>query len=227
MKKRILAIGGHIGDAELTSGAIMAKNSLGGGVNMTLALTAGEKGAPLGVDIKEYRKQKLAEAKAFMDMMNGKSIVFDYPDGLLPNNEEVRLKVAKVITEFKPDLILTHWKSVMHKDHNATHEIVPDAQFYASVCGVDGVKHFAPVYFAENWEDDPDFQKYYYIDVTEGFDLYQKALKTQWFVMNSRDFHYYDYYTSLLKANGCIAKCGYAECFNIYDRDKFLVKEEL
>ena len=32
---------------------------------MTLALTAGEKGAPAGADVAEYRKSKIAEAEAF------------------------------------------------------------------------------------------------------------------------------------------------------------------
>ena len=44
----------------------------------------------------------------------------------------------------------------MHKDHNATHYIVQDAQFIASVVGTKEGRHYAPVYFAENWEDDHD-----------------------------------------------------------------------
>ncbi|MFR7880484.1 MAG: hypothetical protein ACLU5J_02655 [Christensenellales bacterium] len=41
MGKTILAIGGHIGDMELTAGGLMATNALNGGKNITLALTAG------------------------------------------------------------------------------------------------------------------------------------------------------------------------------------------
>ncbi len=232
MAKRILAIGGHIGDAELTSGAYMASNFLEGGVNATLALTAGEKGAPVGMDVPTYRIQKLREASDFMKLMNGQSFVFDYPDGELPDNEEVRQKIAEVIVSFKPDVIITHYSSLLHKDHDRTHKMVLDAQFIAGVCGVNGVKHFAKVYFAQNWEDDTTFIPYYYVDVTSGFELYKKALHTQWFVMNSKDFDYYDYYTSLLRTNGAIAmckfaKCKYAQCFTILERDKFIVTKEL
>ena len=46
MGKTILAIGGHIGDMELTAGGVMATNALNGGKNITLALTAGERGNP-------------------------------------------------------------------------------------------------------------------------------------------------------------------------------------
>ena len=46
MAKTILAIGGHIGDACLTAGGVMAANAVDGGKNYTLALTAGERGNP-------------------------------------------------------------------------------------------------------------------------------------------------------------------------------------
>ena len=61
----VLAIGAHIGDAELTAGALLASCAVHGGKAVTLALTAGEKGAPAGADIAEYRRGKIAEAEAF------------------------------------------------------------------------------------------------------------------------------------------------------------------
>ena len=230
MAKTILAIGGHIGDAELTSGGIMASNAVDGGKNYTLALTAGERGNPPGMTPEEYRVQKIAEAEAFAALMNGKAYVFDYPDGELPNNEEVRYKVANIIRDVRPDVIVTHWKSTMHKDHNNAHLIVPDAQFLASVVECDRIKgkrHYAPVYFAENWEDEADFQPYIYVDITRGFDLWCEGLKKHWFIMNSKDFCYYDYYTSLARVRGCLNKTKYAEAFNVFDRGKRIKREQL
>ena len=228
--KVILAIGGHIGDAELTAGGVMATNAVAGGKNFTLALTAGERGNPAHLTVAEYREQKIKEAEAFAKMMNGKAYVLKYQDGELPNNEEVRYEVANIIREVRPDVIITHWHSTMHKDHNATHYIVPDAQFLASVVECDKIKgkrHYAPVYFAENWEDDLDFDPYIYVDITPGFELWCEALHTQWFVMNSKDFKYYDYYTSLARVRGCLNKTQYAETFNIYDRNKVIRKGSL
>ena len=64
-KMTVLAIGAHIGDAELTAGALLATCAVRGGKAVTLALTAGEKGAPIGADIAEYRRNKISEAEAF------------------------------------------------------------------------------------------------------------------------------------------------------------------
>lgn len=228
MAKTILAIGGHIGDAELTAGGVMAANAVEGGKNYTLALTAGERGNPPHLTVAEYRVQKIAEAKAFAEMVNGEAFVLDYMDGELPNNEEVRYQVASIIRKVKPDVILTHWHSTMHKDHNNTHLIVPDAQFLASVVEsekIEGKRHYAPVYFSENWEDDLDFRPAFYVDITKGYELWCEALKTQWFVMNSKDFKYYDYYTSLARCRGCLNKTMYAEAFAMYDRNRILRKE--
>lgn len=228
MAKTILAIGGHIGDAELTAGGVMAANAVDGGKNYTLALTAGERGNPPHLSVAEYRVQKISEAKAFAEMVNGEAFVLDYMDGELPNNEEVRYQVASIIRKVKPDVILTHWHSTMHKDHNNTHLIVPDAQFLASVVEtekIEGKRHYAPVYFSENWEDDLDFRPAFYVDITKGYDLWCEALKTQWFVMNSKDFKYYDYYTSLARCRGCLNKTMYAEAFAMYDRNRIMRKD--
>jgi LmbE family N-acetylglucosaminyl deacetylase len=228
MAKTILAIGGHIGDAELTAGGVMAANAVDGGKNYTLALTAGERGNPPHLSVQEYRKQKVAEASAFAKMVNGESFVLEYADGELPNNEEVRYQVANIIRKVKPDVILTHWHSSMHKDHNNTHLIVPDAQFLASVVECDkieGARHYAPVYFCENWEDDMDFRPSFYVDFTKGYDLWCEALKTQWFVMNSKDFKYYDYYTSLARCRGALNKTMYAEAFAMHEYKRILRKD--
>lgn len=228
MAKTILAIGGHIGDAELTAGGVMAANAVDGGKNYTLALTAGERGNPPYLSVQEYRKQKVAEASAFAKMVNGESFVLEYADGELPNNEEVRYQVANIIRKVKPDVILTHWHSSMHKDHNNTHLIVPDAQFLASVVECDkieGARHYAPVYFCENWEDDMDFRPSFYVDFTKGYDLWCEALKTQWFVMNSKDFKYYDYYTSLARCRGALNKTMYAEAFAMHEYKRILRKD--
>ena len=72
-KHTVLAIGAHIGDAELTAGALLATAAVNGGKAVTLALTAGEKGAPPGADIAEYRRNKIAEAEAFARELGGEA----------------------------------------------------------------------------------------------------------------------------------------------------------
>lgn len=229
-KLTILAVGGHIGDMELTAGMALAKHALEGAHIVTLALTAGEKGAPAGRDIADYRKQKAQEAQTFAGMLKGEAIVFDYPDGELPDNDEVRFQVCDVIRKVKPDILITHFKSAMHKDHNNTHKIVNDARFYASLPGFlrENPPHFAGrLYYAENWEDAVDFKPYLFVDTTEGYELWKKAIAAHWFVTGSTSFPYMEYYDHLSRVRGIEARKGRAECFMLPPETYRVIREGL
>ena len=228
MSKTIMAIGGHIGDMELTAGCVLAHQALKGDKIITVALTAGERGNPKGMSVAEYRVQKVKEAVEFATMLNGEAIVFEYPDGELPDNEEVRFKVAQLIRKYRPQVIFTHWEKSMHKDHANTHKIVVDAQFFAGIDvgdKLEGERHFAPVYFAENWEDREDFDPYIFINCSDGYDLWCQAIQKHWFIMNSTSFRYYDYYTHLTYVRGALSKFKHAQAFNVKGYQKFTKME--
>jgi LmbE family N-acetylglucosaminyl deacetylase len=214
----IMAIGAHIGDMELTAGGVLAKHAAQGDRVILVHLTAGEKGNPPSMSVDEYRKQKVSEAQEFAKILGGEARVLDYKDGELPDNDEARFRVCDLIREYKPNILITHWKNSMHKDHAATHRIVVDAQFYAGIKGFEREReaHFAAgPYFTENWEDPYDFKPYTYVDITEGYELWMKALKTHWFVTNSTSFKYLDYYDALSRVRGAECRRGRAEAFAV------------
>ena len=228
MSKTIMAIGGHVGDMELTTGCVLAHQALKGDKIVTMALTAGERGNPKDVPVSEYRKQKVREAEEFARMLKGEAIVFDYPDGELPDYEKVRFEVAAAIRKYRPIFIFTHWKNSMLKDHANCHKIVVDAAFLAAVYDGDkleGEKAWAPVYFAENWEDREGFDPYIYVNCGDGYELWTEAIKKHWFIMNSPSFRYYDYYTHLTYVRGCLAIYKHAQCFNVFGYQKFTKME--
>lgn len=230
-KITILAIGGHVGDMELTAGGVLASHSLKGDHIVTLALTAGERGVPAGRDMAEYREQKVNEAKAFAEMLGGEAIVFDTPDGELQDNEENRLKVCDVIRQVRPNIIITHFKNSMHKDHMTTHRIVNDARFFA---GLPSFQRELPaffaskLYYAENWEDAVDYKPYVYVDFSqEAYDLWVKAVSLHWFVTGSTSFPYLEYYKHLARVRGIEARKEYAETFMIPEESMRLRQSEL
>lgn len=227
----ILAIGGHVGDMELTAGGVLASHSLKGDRIVTLALTAGERGVPAGQDMGEYREQKVREAKAFADMLGGESIVFDIPDGELSDSEDMRYRVCDVIRRVKPDIIITHFKNSMHKDHRTTHLIVNDARFFAGLASMQRHEpaHFASrLYYAENWEDAVDYVPYVYIDFDQdAYDLWVQAVSQHWFVTGSASFPYLEYYKHLARVRGIEARKTYAETFMIPEESLRIIKSEL
>lgn len=214
----IMAIGAHIGDMELTAGGVLAKHAVLGDRITLLHLTAGEKGNPPSMTVEDYRKQKVDEAEKFAKMLGGEAIVLGYKDGELPDNDMVKFEVCDIIRKYKPNVLITHWKNSMHKDHAAAYRIVMDAQFYAGVHGFEreNPAHFAAgPYFAENWEDAYDFKPYTYVDITEGHELWMKALSKLWFVTNSTSFKYLEYYDALSKVRGAECRRDRAEAFAV------------
>ncbi|MEA4888610.1 MAG: PIG-L family deacetylase [Clostridiaceae bacterium] len=216
--KTWMAVGGHVGDMELTCGGVLATRALMGDRIITVALTGGEKGNPPHLSVADYRRQKEDEARAFAEKLHGEAVVFPYADGELPDNDEVRFRLADLIRLYRPSVLLTHWKNSIHKDHSAAHRIVNDAQFYAALPGFtrDLPPHYAAgPYYAENWEDPFEFIPSVYVEVSpEGFALWREAIALHWFTVHSTSFQYREYYTHLMSVRGIEARRQYAQAFD-------------
>lgn len=229
--RTIMAIGGHVGDMELTAGGVLASAAVRGDKIVTVALTGGERGNPPDKTVAEYRTQKIEEANQFAKELGGEAVIFKYTDGELPDNEEVRWELCDTIRKYKPNVLITHWKNSMHKDHSLTHQIVNAAQFYAGLASIERAlpPHWAAgPYYAENWEDPTDFKPYVYVEVTEeGYQLWEKAINHHWFALHSPSYPYKEYYSNLKRIRGIDARKKYAEAFNIQEREKRIIRNEL
>lgn len=216
--KHIMAIGAHIGDAELTCGKTLAKHAKLGDRISTVALTAGERGHPPTVSESAFREQNIESAAAFAQMLGGRFFLMGYRDGEVPDGDEARFALCDLIRREKPDVVLTHWTNSLHKDHTATARIVEDAIFYAALPDIqrECPHHWADgPYYAENWEDSHGFTPYLYIDVTDGYELWREAVQKLWLTNNSPWFRYLQYYDGLSKARGALCKAERGECFAI------------
>lgn len=217
-KVRIMAIGAHAGDMELTCGGVLTKYAQEGNIVKLVHMTPGEKGHQTLGDV-EYRKQKIEEANKCAEMMGAEAIVLDYKDGELPDTDEVKFQVCDLIREFKPDILITHWKNSMHKDHAATYRIVNDAFFYAAIKSFKRQlpEHSAQgLYFAENWEDPYDFTPYVYMGIDDkSYNTWIEAIKVYEFAAKSPYFKYVDYYSALSVVRGAQCRKTHAEAFGV------------
>ena len=228
--KTILAVGAHTGDAQLTSGLLLARCAQAGDRIVTLDLTAGERGAPKGMSTEEFRAQNIASAKEFADMLGGVSIVFDTPDGELDYSKELAVRICDVMREYQVSTVLYHWKNSMHKDHIAASKLTTDAIFYASLPTFERPLPPAPIrrmLYAENWEDSEGFVPYAYFDVSDAFPLWKEAVRKLYLTEHSRDFKYLQYYEGLARMRGALIKKEYGTAFAIDDYAKRIVLDPL
>lgn len=212
-KKHILAIGGHIGDAEITAGLLITKYAAAGHRATILHMTAGEKGNPK-MDAGEYRKQRIREAHAAGEKMGASEvIVLDHPDGELHVNESTIYHMCDTIRRLRPDIVLTHWRGSFHRDHRNTYEIVMEGGFLAALPGIvrEHPAHLIRgLYFLENWEDLEDYKPDLWVDVSDVFDRWVEACREHQLLRGEISFNYLHYYTGLAAKRGAEVGVKYA-----------------
>jgi LmbE family N-acetylglucosaminyl deacetylase len=219
IESRILAIGAHAGDIEVTCAAVLAKHSKRGDKVTLFHLTLGEGGNPK-MSPQEYGEQKRSEALSAAKTIDADVLFGPYKDGELPNDEQVRCYVAEIIRRVKPTTIITHWRKSIHKDHSNAHGVVNDAVLLASLEGVvtESPRHrdIKGIYYTENWEDPEEFKPFIYVDVSAELMQWRECITQYQFIKGGiSTFPYLEYYESLLRIRGAEMGVKHAEAFEV------------
>lgn len=129
---RLLILGAHPDDAEFHSGGLAALYAAAGHHVRMFSLTNGESGhhEMPGPKLVERRR---AEAAAAARVIGAESEVWNFRDGQLEANLELRWAVIRAIRRFAPDLLLTHRTCDYHPDHRAVGQAVQDASYLVTV----------------------------------------------------------------------------------------------
>ncbi|HVL39800.1 MAG TPA: PIG-L family deacetylase [Fimbriimonadaceae bacterium] len=202
----ILTLGAHMGDEVAWGMALAAHRRQGLTVGM-LHLTPGEKGHKT-MSPAEYAAQKQEEARSCAEVLGAQMWTLPYGDGELPVSEEVKWRVADIIREAKPRMIITHWRGSMHKDHTAAADNLPDALFYAALPAFKReLPHHSGVrtLFGENWEDLRGYEPEVYLEaLREDLETWERAMRCYaLFRGEVSTFPYLDYYRALARTRGC------------------------
>ena len=175
----ILAVGAHRDDVEQTCGGTLLKMAERGYRTGILDLTQGEMGTRGSA---EDRAREAAEAARILRVCWRGAL--DIPDGRVENTWENRLKVARVIREQRPQvLILPYWKG-RHPDHYTASVLGYEACFLAGLAklaltkqGLSGDplaphRPFKIIYATLYYDVRPTFV----VDITEQFEARLRAL---------------------------------------------------
>jgi LmbE family N-acetylglucosaminyl deacetylase len=202
----ILAIGAHAGDMEIACGPVIAKHSRLGKKTLFLHMTPGEKGHP-SLSPDEYAAQKKQEAQEAAAVFGAECRFLLYGDGELFVTEAIKWEIADIIREVRPEIVITHWRESIHKDHANTHALLPDARFYAAIPAFqrEFPAHWVPkVYFTDNWEDHDQFEPELICEINpEDLTVWEEACrKYALFRGEVAKFPYIEYYKALYQVRG-------------------------
>jgi N-acetylglucosamine malate deacetylase 1 len=203
----VMAIAAHPGDAFFAMGAPVALATHQGGKGSLLSLSSGEKGSA-AIPPKQYGEEQRDAARKAATSIGAEALFLAYPDGEIPVNDEAKFAVCDFIRQYKPDVIVTHWRGSWHKDHQACYDIVQDAIFYAALPAIarkQPAHSVAKLYFDDNWEDATGFVPDTYLDITPVFERWMDACAMFPMWRGETGFRYNDYYSSLAVARGCVS----------------------
>lgn len=128
----VLAIAAHPDDVEITCGGFLIKMSRAGRRVGVLDLTAGEMGTLGG---REDRTEEAAKAAGIMGLTA--RLNAGLPDSALDVRQEYKLRIARVLRNTQPELVLLpHWEQ-RHPDHRIASQLGYDACFLAGLKKID------------------------------------------------------------------------------------------
>ena len=220
---RILAVSAHPDDIEMSCAGTLLKFRKRGDEIFAAVLCNGDKGHyEIGPEDLARIRRLEAEAAAKSEGATLVSVGV-FPDLEIYPDSESRRKVAEIIRQARPDLILTHYPEDYMCDHSATGRLVIDASFTASLPNYrtesPHIKAIPPIYFMDTAAA-VNFQPTDYVDISEFIEEKGKALlchQSQYKWLKDHDgIDYVDF----MKKHGAFrgVQCGvkYAEAFQRY-----------
>jgi bacillithiol biosynthesis deacetylase BshB1 len=161
----VLAIAAHRDDVEQTCGGTLLKMAERGHGTAILDLTRGELGTRGTAD---ERAREAAEAARILKATWRDAL--DIPDGRVENTFENRLKVARVIRQARPRVVILPYWQGRHPDHYTASKLGYEACFIAGLKKLDleGEPHrpfkiiYASLYF--------DVRPTFVVDITDQFE---------------------------------------------------------
>jgi LmbE family N-acetylglucosaminyl deacetylase len=179
-KLRIIVFGAHPDDAEYKAGGTAAKWAKAGHKVKLVSVTNGDvghwqqAGGPLAL-------RRLAEVKKVDAILGASTEVLDIHDGELLPTLENRLKIIRLIREWRADVVIGHRPWDYHPDHRYVGVLLQDAAFMVTVpfvCSDVPPLKRNPVflYSSDGFQKPYPFKPDIAVSVDDVFDLKLKAI---------------------------------------------------
>jgi len=208
---KIMAVSAHPADFCSRSGGTLIKHAQAGARIKVVWLTRGEteesgllyKERP-GISIEEVRDIREKEAFACTEVIGAEGKMFGFVDNPLSMTLERMEMLANEIADFKPNILLTHWKDELtYPTHRLTAESVVRAAQMAHATW--DIRFFEPnIGTAARVGFVPD----HYVNISEVFDKKIEAMKELKAQLNLIPL-----YTTCNRWRGIESHCEYAEGF--------------
>jgi len=173
MKLDVLAIAAHRDDVEITCGGTILKLVDMGKKAGVLDLTLGEMGTKGNA---EDRTNEAEEAAEIMGLLFRRNL--ELPDSAVEVNRENKLKIARIIRDTQPELVILPFWLQRHPDHLYAMQLGYDACYLAGLKKLELDGHSEPhrprkIIYSSSFRD---VRHSFYVDITGQMDRKLKAV---------------------------------------------------
>lgn len=204
---KILAIGSHLDDIELACGGTLAKAVKEGHKVLMLVMTTSDY-TNFDGKILRTSKEALDEGMAGAKIIGAKLKILNFPIKNIPYNGETVEAIDRVISDFKPDYIFTHWIHDTHQDHqNTALASISASRRYNNVLMYEPFPPSGRSYEA--------FRPQVYSNITDTLKTKIKALKAHKSQHKKYGQEWKEAVMGRAKMRGYESNCGYAETFEL------------
>ena len=202
----VLAIGAHFDDVELgCSGALSRHAALKDNVYVYVATESGfsnpEKKAVRDGHVARREAEEAMKIIGVKDLYCGtfKTLEVEFIDSL-------NIEILKLVQDLKIDLVYTHWTGDVHHDHQA----VARASLHSC-------RHVPRLLmYRSNWyHSTKDFRGNFYVDITEFWDLKERAIRAHISEMKRTENRWIDFFLNEAENAGQRIGVKKAEVFEI------------
>ncbi|MGI6237099.1 MAG: PIG-L deacetylase family protein [Candidatus Excrementavichristensenella sp.] len=220
---KILAVGCHPDDLEIGCFGTLARYVQQGHEVAVCHVANGNLGHVI-IQPDELREIRFQEAAAAARVIGASHYSIDIPDlYVTPENDELVRKLAKVVREVKPDLVITHNETDYMNDHTNTCQAVMRATFAASCAQYDRTDPtpavgVTPVYHMDTLTG-AGFLPTEYVDISDTIELKIEALQChksqlEWMLEHDH-IDFADMVRTCSKVRGYQCGVAYAEGFRL------------
>lgn len=185
--KRLLVVGAHSADFVWRAAGAIAKHTAAGGEARVIALSYGERGESgelwkePGQTVDNVKRHRHAEATEAADAVGASFECFDLGDYPLEVGPEAIERLAELMRDFKPHVVLTHPdKDPFNPDHPVANVAVSKARLLTAGAVVEAGFRTAPpsefLVFEPHQPELCGFMPSVFVDISDVFELKVKAM---------------------------------------------------
>jgi len=219
----VLAIGCHPDDLEISCYGTLAKY-VKMGHDVAVCIVANGNLGHVEIMPDELREIRLNESRAAAKLIGATHYAIDINDLYVSaENDELILRLAKVVREVKPDVVITHYEKDYMNDHIQTYYAAFRATFAASCAHYDIKSNQKPAPLTPIFHMDTltgaDFLPTEYVDISDVIELKMEALslhksQVKW-MLDHDGIDFLDMVRTCSKVRGYQCGVAYAEGFRL------------